>query len=100
MNPSERIRAALLKSEATRQTAAPPTLDPPAEVETTLPLVTASDEDRVALSEHEDAPARPPRREKTKPIKASPPPVAAKKEATSRRSRLAPLIIGVVVVVA
>src|SRR5258708_31614544 len=104
MNPSERIRAALLKTEATRQTAVSPTLDPPAEVETTLPLITASDEERAALSEHE-APVRPPKREKTKPIQTSPPPVAAKKVAakdkdeTPSRSRRTPLIIGAVVVV-
>lgn len=100
MNPSERIRAALLKSETSRQTTASPTLEPPAEVETTLPLVTASDEDRAALSVKEDPPARPPKRDNTKAIETRPAPAPAKAEKASNGIRRTPLIIGGVVVIA
>lgn len=49
MNPSERIRAALARPEATRHTAPPPELEAPAEVESTLPLLGATDEPHTAL---------------------------------------------------
>jgi TonB family protein len=98
MNPSERIRAALLKSEVTRQTPTAPTLERPAEVETTLPLVAASDEDRVALGKSHDVPTKPPKREKGQTVETAPPAVAARKE--RKASRRTPLIIGVVIVVA
>jgi protein TonB len=113
MNPSERIRAALSRSDTTRQANSPTTLEPPAEVETTLPLVAATDQERVVLPKSEDLPARTPKyedppvrlpkREKVKPVETvetATPAVAVAKERTPSRSRRAPLIIGVVVVVA
>jgi hypothetical protein len=57
MNASERIRAALSRSDATRPTTAP-TLEPPAEVETTLPLVAATDQERVVAPKYEDPEVR------------------------------------------
>jgi protein TonB len=113
MNASERIRAALSRSDTTRQATAPPTLEPPAEVETTLPLVTATDQERVIVPKYEDPPARTPKyedppvrlpkREKVKPVEAdeiAAPVVEVRKEPTPARSRRTPLIIGVVVVAA
>jgi TonB family protein len=99
MNPSERIRAALLKSEATRQTTSAPTLEPPPEVETTLSLVAASDEDRAALGKSHDEPTKPPKREKVQTVETASPAVAAGQERKASRSRT-PLVVGVVVVVA
>lgn len=106
MNPSERIRAALSRSDA-RPTNAP-TLDAPAEVETTLPLVTASDQERVAVPKYEDPPtrtpkyadppARLPKREKVILEETADPEVKASKE-TPDRSRRAPLIVGLIAVV-
>jgi TonB family protein len=98
MNPSERIRAALLKSEVTRQTPTAPTLEPPAEVETTLSLVAASDEDRAALGKSGE-PTKFPKREKVQTVETASPAIAWGKERKASRSRT-PLVVGVVVVVA
>jgi protein TonB len=105
MNPSERIRAALSRSDTTRQATVPTTLEPPAEVETTLPLVTATDQERVVLPKsegppartpkYEDPPVRLPKREKVKPVETVTPTVVAPKERTPSRSRRTPLIAGV-----
>jgi protein TonB len=90
-------------------------------VETTLPLVAASDQERVVLPKPEDPPVRTakyadppvrlPKREKVKPVETVTPAVEAKpavtakkdpalKERTPGGSRRVPLIIGGVVVVA
>jgi len=46
MDPAERIKVALARPEAKRQVAPPPALEPPAEVESTLPLLGVSDQTR------------------------------------------------------
>jgi TonB family protein len=99
MNPSERIRAALLKSEVTRQSPAAPTLEPPAEVETTLSLVAASDLDRAALGKSHNVPPKPPKRKKVQTVETASPAVASGKERKASLNRT-PLLVGVVVVVA
>src|SRR5579862_2774246 len=106
MNPSERIRAAL-----SRPTGSHPALDsppdaPPADVETTLSLVTAPDQARVATPKFEDPPPALAKREKPKPsiaVDEAPAPVApiaAPKEPKSeakKRTNLKPIIAAVLV---